>query len=155
MRIPLRALITFVMLISVAAAQQAAPPRAVSAKLAGRWHVKFSFSGTAEKNLIFDSKAKGAGFFLLLDTGPDDKAVPDPVPAVWSELSNNRVSFSGEAELPMGTCCREVGTLIFKGRFQSSTSIAGRLIFVTSVDEEESPYKFRSEVGTFIATQVK
>jgi len=88
---------------------------------------------------------------MLLDTGPDDKPVPDPAPAVWSQLTNNRVSFSGETELPLGTCCREIGTLIFKGKFQSNTSIVGKLIFVTNIDEEESPYKYSSRVGTFTA----
>lgn len=124
-----------------------------SAQLAGRWRVKFKFSGSVEKNLIFESKARGAGSFQLLDTGPDDKPVADPQPAAWSQLTNDRVSFSGEAELPIGTCCREMGTLIFKGKFSSNDSMSGKLIFVTSVDEEESPYKFRSVVGTFTATR--
>jgi hypothetical protein len=120
----------------------------------GRWRVKFSFAGEVEKNLIFDSKAGGVGSFQLLDTGPDDKPVPTPLPAVWSKLTNDRISISGDVELPLGTCCREIGTLIFKGKFNSSDSISGNLIFVTSVDEEENPYKYRSKVGSFIATRV-
>ena len=152
MRIPLRVVATCLLLMSTLAAQQTALPP--SAKLSGRWRVTFSLTGDPEKHLIFEVKPKGAGSFLLLDTGPDDKAVPDPVPAVWSELTNNRVSFSGETELQLGNCCREIGTLIFKGKFKSSTSIVGGLIFVTSVDEEESPYKYRSHIGTFTATRV-
>src|SRR6185295_5252554 len=119
MRIQLTVIIAF-LLVSVVAAQQTAPATA-SPKLTGRWRVTFSLTGDAEKHLIFEPKAKGAGSFMLLDTGPDNKAVPDPVPAIWSELSNNRVSFSGEIELPIGTCCREIGTLSFKGRFKSNT----------------------------------
>src|ERR1044071_5375090 len=69
-------------------------------------------------------------------------------------LTNNRVSFSGEVELPLGTCCREFGTLMFKGKFASADSIKGSLVFVTSIDEEESPYKFHSAVGTFTATRL-
>lgn len=130
----------------------ATPTRAM--KLNGRWRVKFTIGGV-EKNLILVSQARGVASFLLLDTGPDDKPVPDPQPAAWSQLTNDRVSFSGEAELPIGTCCREKGTLIFKGKFSSSNTISGRLIFVTSVDEEESPYRFRSVVGTFTATRVR
>jgi hypothetical protein len=122
--------------------------------LIGRWRVKFAFKGDAEKNLILDSRAKGLGSFHLLDTGPDDKPVPDPEPAAWSQLTNDRVSFSGEVELPIGTCCREWGTLMFKGKFISRNSISGKLIFVTSVDEEESPYQFHSVVGTFLASRV-
>ena len=154
MRTHLRVLLILSILISSVAARQAAPPAAVDTKLTGRWRVTFSLSGDAEKHLIFEPKANGSGSFTLLDTGPDNKPEPDPVPAVWSELSNNRISFSGETELPLGTCCREIGTLIFKGKLKSNTSIAGGLIFVTSVDEEESPYKYRSHVGTFTATLV-
>lgn len=153
MRIPLRVVVTCLLLMSTLAAQQSAPSL-TSAKLSGRWRVTFSLTGDPEKHLIFEVKPKGAGSFLLLDTGPDNKAVPDTAPAVWSELTNNRVSFSGETELQLGNCCREIGTLIFKGKFKSSTSIAGGLIFVTSVDEEESPYKYRSHIGTFTATRV-
>ena len=139
-------------------ALQATPPQAKatakqSVNPVGRWRVKFTMAGL-EKNLILISRTGGVASFLLLDTGPDDKAVPDPQPAVWSQLTEGRVSFSGDAELPIGTCCREIGTLIFKGKFSSDDSLAGKVIFITSVDEEENPYKFRSLVGTFTATRV-
>src|ERR1051325_7282401 len=124
-----------------------------ASKLQGRWHVTLKMDGL-EKNLIFEGKADGSGTFKLLDTAVDDKPVAQPVPAVWSQLTNDRVSFTGEAELPIGTCCREVGTMIFKGRFSNSNKIEGTLIFVTSVDQEESAFKFRSEVGTFTATRI-
>lgn len=122
-------------------------------KLVGRWRVTFTIS-SLKKNLVFDAKERGAGLFLLLDTGPDDTPVADPVPGAWSQLTNYRVSFSGETELPIGTCCREIGTLLFKGRFSSANTISGKVIFVTSVDEEESPYQFRTVVGVFTATRV-
>ena len=126
--------------------------QAPAAKLNGRWKVKFKMSGL-EKNVIFEAKENGAGGFKLLDTGVDDKPVAEPVPGVWSQLTNDRVSFSGETELPLGTCCREIGTMMFKGRFTSANAISGTVIFVTSVDQEESAFKFRSEVGTFTATR--
>lgn len=122
-------------------------------KLVGRWRVTFTIS-SLKKNLVFDARAKGAGLFLLLDTGPDDTPAANPLTAAWSLLTNDRVSFSGEAELPIGTCCREIGTLLFKGRFSSANTISGKVIFVTSVDEEESPYQFRTVVGAFTATRV-
>ena len=150
----MRILLTVLILLSPVVAQQTTAPAAGDAKLTGRWRVTFSLSGDPQKNLIFDSKARGAGYFTLLDTGVDNKPVPEPVPAVWSELTNNRVSFSSEVELPLGNCCREIGTLTFKGRFQNSNSITGKLVFVTSVDEEEAPYQFRSYVGTFSARRV-
>ena len=163
MRMYLRFAVASLILMSIAAVQveavhisfsQTSTSTGNAANLAGRWRVKFSLSGAGEKNLIFDSQAKGSGSFLLLDTGPSDRPVADSLPAVWSELTNNRVSFSGEVELPLGTCCREIGTLTFKGRFASTNFISGKLIFVTSIEEEESPYKFRSVVGTFTATRV-
>lgn len=119
----------------------------------GRWQVKFIVEGV-EKNLILVAQARGVGSFLLLDTAPDNKPVAEAQPAAWSQLSNNRISFSGEVELPIGTCCREMGTVIFKGKFTSNNSIAGKLIFVTNIEDEESPYKFRSAVGTFLATRI-
>jgi hypothetical protein len=146
----------FILLAVMTVAVQARLPpagAAPEAKLPGRWRVKF-IAGGLQKNLIFDARANGSGSFRLLDTGPDDKPVPVPLPAAWSWTTNDRVSFSGEAELPIGTCCREMGTLVLKGKFDSSNSISGKLIFITSVDEEESPYKFRSMVGTFTATRL-
>jgi hypothetical protein len=145
-------IVMLLVLVPIVAAQQAEP---VNPKLSGRWHVTFALQGDPKKNLIFEPQAKGAGTLRLLDTGVDDKPVADPVPAVWSELSNNRVSVTGEIELQLGTCCREVGTLIFKGKWQSSTSITGKIIFVTSIDEDESPYRLRSYIGTFTAAPVK
>ena len=106
------------------------------------------------KNLIFIARSGNVGSFLLLDTDVDDKPVKTPQPAVWTLLSNDRVSFTGQAELPLGTCCREIGTLNFKGKFDSSNSISGRLLFITSVTDDESPFKLRSEVGTFTATRL-
>ncbi|MGH9872781.1 MAG: hypothetical protein ACRD9S_09975 [Pyrinomonadaceae bacterium] len=127
--------------------------RKAPANFAGRWRVKFTMGGL-NKNLIFIAQPGNVGSFLLLDTGLDDKPVKGPQPAVWTVLSNDRVSFTGQAELPIGTCCREIGTLNFKGKFDSSNSISGRLLFVTSVTDDESPFQLRSVVGTFTATRL-
>src|SRR5688572_18194484 len=122
--------------------------------LGGRWQVKFNFSGVGEKNLVFDAKVKGAGSFLLLDTAPDGKPTVEPQPAAWSQTTHDRVNFSGEVELPIGTCCREIGTLMLKGKFNSSKTISGKVLFVTSTVDEESIIGFRSMLGTFTATRV-
>jgi hypothetical protein len=147
-------LVTIPGVVVRSALSQKAATTPAATQLEGRWRVKFKLPGGVEKNLIFDSTAKGSGSFHLLDTGPDDKPVADPVPAVWAQLSDSRVSFSAEVELPVGTCCREIGALIFKGRLTSGNSISGKLVFVTSIDEEETPYKFRSMIGTFTATRI-
>lgn len=132
--------------------QSQAPAQAPS--VTGKWQVKFHLTDGIEHKLIVDSQPKGVGSFLLVDAKADEKSESVVAPAVWAETTNQRVSFSGHLELQLGTCCREVGTLIFKGKLASNNSITGRVIFVTSVDEEESPYKFKSDAGTFTATRV-
>jgi hypothetical protein len=119
----------------------------------GRWQVKFKLIDTDEKNLVFTAQAGGDGSFQLLDTSPDNKPVPNPHAAAWS-LAKGALSISGEAELQTGACCRETGTLILKAKFVSNASISGRLIFVTNIDEDESPYKYHATSGTFTATRL-
>ena len=121
--------------------------------LTGKWRVRFNFPGVGDKNLIFESHAKGSGAFLFLDTEPDNKPVAAPLPAVWTQTTFDRVNFAGEVELPFGTCCRETGTLIFNGRFRGDKSISGKAVFVTST-EDENIIGFRSMVGTFTASRV-
>ena len=121
--------------------------------LAGKWRVRFNFPGVGDKNLIFESHAKGSGSFLFLDTEPDNKPVAAPLPAVWTQTTFDRVNFAGEVELPFGTCCRETGTLIFNGKFGADKSISGKAVFVTST-EDENIIGFRSMVGTFTASRV-
>jgi len=120
----------------------------------GRWQVKFTLLNSSEKRLVFIAQEQGDGSFQLLDTGPDNQPVAALQPATWS-LTNDHLSFSGEVELPIGTCCREMGTLIFKSKLTSANSISGKLIFVTNVDEDESPFKYHSTVGTFTASREK
>jgi hypothetical protein len=129
------------------------PAAAAARSIRGRWRVKFNLSGIGEKNLIFDSQGEGSGSFLPLDTGVDGKPEAHALPAVWSQTTNNRLSVSGEVELPLGTCCREIGTLILKGEFNSNDVIAGKAIFITSTEDDENFNGFRSTVGTFTATR--
>ena len=131
---------------------QATVQPAPAANLVGRWRVKFTLSGIGEKHLVFDAQAKSSGSFLLLDTGPDNKPVA-PMPAAWSQTTNDRVNFSGEVELPLGTCCREIGTVIFKGKFASNNYISGKAIFIASTIDEENFNGYRSMLGTFTATR--
>lgn len=127
--------------------------QAQPANLAGRWRVKFNLQGIGEKNLIFYAQARGAGSFLLLDAGPDNKPAAGPVSAAWSDTTGDRVSFSGEVELPLGTCCREIGTLIFKGKLTSSDTITGKAIFIGIGEDEENFTGFRSTRGSFTANR--
>lgn len=120
----------------------------------GRWQVKFTLVDTSEKNLVFTAHEGGDGSFQLLDTGPDNKPVPNPQAAAWS-LAKGNLSISGEVELQTGACCRETGTLILKAKLGSGNSISGKLIFVTNIDEDESPYKYHATAGTFTASRLK
>ena len=130
-----------------------AEPRAQEASLPGDWRIVLILAGV-QKNLIFKSEPKGLGSFILLDSGPYQKPPVTSLPAVWSRNTNNRVSFSGEAVLPLGTCCVELGTVVFKGTFESRDSIVGKVVFVTGIDEDESPFKLRSVIGTFTALRI-
>jgi hypothetical protein len=159
----MRFILTSFVLMSVVAVQgvafQVDSPRATvelpqAANPVGRWRVKFNLSGVGEKNLVLDAQARGAGSLLLLDAAADGKSVVGPLPAAWSQTTNDRVNFSGEVELPIGTCCREIGTLVFKGKFSSKNSIAGKVIFIMSTADEENFNGFRSSLGTFTATRV-
>ena len=156
-------LLTSLIVISLVAAQKTpvqdtlskqGVPQVQVAKLRGLWQVKFNLSGVGEKSLQFTSVAKGSGSFLPLDTEPDGKPLAERVPAIWSQTGNDRVNFAGEVELPLGTCCRETGTLIFKGKFNSGNTITGRAIFIASTVDEENFNGYRSTVGTFTAVRV-
>jgi hypothetical protein len=145
----LKSLLILFCLLSLTA--QAAAPTEMD--LTGRWQVKFTFAGRPDMHLILDAQAKGSATFLLLDTDADSKPETSPRPAAWLQTTNDRVGFSGEAEMPFGSCCRETGTLIFKGKFGSNNSLTGKVIFVGSTEEEENPIGFRAMIGTFTATR--
>ena len=126
-------------------------------EVAGRWQVKFTFAGRTEMNLVFDAKAKGDGTFLLLDTAADSKPESYPRSAAWTQTTNDRMSFSGEVELPIGDCCRETGTLIFKGKLTAAkpNSISGKVIFIASTEDDENGIGYRALAGTFTATRIR
>lgn len=129
-----------------------AQPAPAEPSLTGSWRIVLMLGGI-QKDIIFKSKPRGFGSFLFMYSSTDKSPI-NSLAAVWSRNGNNRVSFSGEAELPLGTCCTEWGTVAFKGRFESNDSIAGKVVFVTGIDEEESPYKLRSVIGTFTAKRI-
>jgi hypothetical protein len=146
----MRNLLVFLCLVLV----QSAAAQPAEKKLEGRWQVKFVFAGRSEMNLVLDAHDKDSATFLLLDTAPDSKPEAAPRPATWTATTNDRVSFSGEVELPIGTCCRETGTLIFKAKFTSNDALSGKVIFIGSTEEEENPIGFRAMIGTFTATRL-
>ena len=112
---------------------------------------QFTLVGNGEEDLILDLRNDGSATITLLDSGPDDKTPGVAQPAVWSQTTQNRINFSSEVELPIGTCCRDVGTLMLKGKLEKEDTISGRSVFVTSTIDDENIIGFRSMVGTFTA----
>jgi hypothetical protein len=132
---------------------RAAKPQQRETRPTGRWRVSLVLGGVKEE-LILEARARGFGSFFMTSGSVNSKPISTSMPAVWSQNASDAMSFSGDANLPLGTCCREMGTVMFKGRFKSADSIAGKVVFVTSIDEDESPFKLRSAVGTFTATRI-
>lgn len=126
------------------------PANAQTAKLSGRWQVKYTLTANGEKNLIIEFRENGSATMTLLDTAADGKTPSAPQPVIWSQIQD-RINFSSEVELPIGTCCRDVGTLMLKGKVEKDGSISGKSIFVTSTIDDENFTGFRSMVGTFTA----
>jgi|ERR1041385_2397816 hypothetical protein len=127
--------------------------RTETRSVSGRWRIEFALTSGEKKHLIFEAKTKGAGTLLGLDTAEGNKQAAESLPAVWSETANERVTFSGDIELPLGTCCRELGTLLLKGSFDTDNSLKGRAIFITNTTDDENFVGYRSDVGTFTATR--
>ncbi len=159
----MKLLLLFLIFSAIGSPHAVMPGRAVSdapiresqtPNLVGRWRVKFNLSGVGEKTLVLHAQAKGSGSILLLDTAPDGKPATASLPAAWSQTTANRLSFSGEAELPIGTCCREMGTLIFKGHFKPDGTISGAAIFVTGTVDVENHVGHRSLLGVFTAAPI-
>ena len=148
----MRSLVIILSLLLVSGVTGQNPP-AKDSSVVGRWQVKFTLLNSEEKNLVLVAKENGTGFVELKDTGVDNKPVPVPQPATWSR-TGDKLNISSIVELPIGTCCRETGTVIFKAKMVSGNFFSGKLVFVTDTDEEESPYKYRSTVGTFTATRL-
>jgi hypothetical protein len=119
----------------------------------GRWRVRFDLPATGTRNLIINANEGGTASMSLLDAGRDDRLASINQPATWSVTADDRISFSGEIELPIGTCCRDTGTLMLKGKLTSDDNLSGKALFVTGTIDEENFNGFRSLVGNFSASR--
>lgn len=133
---------------------RAAPGMLQHEALVGRWKITFTFASVGPKNLVLDVRSNGDASVLLLDSGPDNKPAPRPLPATISSAGNGRLNVSSEVELPYGTCCREIGTLVFKGTLGSNHSIVGKVVFIGSTEEAENPLGYRTMLGSFSAVRL-
>lgn len=116
------------------------------------WDVTFNLENGLTRRLTFISLSNGTGTFRII--GPrTTTTVNTIVPAVWSRPVPGFISFSGEVQLPIGNCCRETGTLMFKGTQSSAGgTITGRAIFASDFSPTTTPTANGIQFGTFVAT---
>jgi len=97
--------------------------------LAGRWKVEFKLSGDKEHTLQFDAQPDGKGSILLLDPVSSLNSPAEPAKAQWEQDASDQPTFSGAISFPIGNVGRDVGILVFKGKFESANSISGKVSF--------------------------
>ena len=122
-----------------------------SFNLAGRWKVKFKFSGSEEHTLRFDAQSDGKGAFLLLDTVSSLIPPAEPTKAQWEQAAPDQATFSGAIEFPIGNVGRDAGTLVFKGKFDSADSISGKVSFFREGQDLKNPATIPAKTGDFTA----
>ena len=121
--------------------------QAQSPNLIGRWNIEITFANGMRHSLRFDAQGEGKGTFLVLDPTLKVWGPAAPSPAKWAQGEGNSVTFSGPVEFPIGNVGRDAGTLVFKGKFESASLIAGEVEFAPLVGERPSKH------GTFKATR--
>ena len=119
-------------LCSIAMAQTQSP------SLLGRWNVEITFANEEHRSLRFDVQGEGKGTFLLLDPKARVWGAAKPSEAKWSQGEGNSVTFSGPVEFMLGNVGRDAGTLVFKGKFETESLIAGEVEFSPLIGDRPS-----------------
>ena len=119
-------------LCSIAMAQTQSP------SLLGRWNVEITFANEEHRSLRFDVQGAGKGTFLLLDPKLNVWGPARPSEAKWTQGDGNSVTFSGPVEFMLGNVGRDAGTLVFKGKFETSDLIIGEVEFSPLVGDRPS-----------------
>jgi hypothetical protein len=132
------------------AAQSAEAPGA--APVMGAWDVTFTWTGSnAAQKLLFIALIDGTGTFRMVGPRATNQT-PLTHPAVWTRPAQGFMSFTAEVALQTATCCRETGTLLFKGMQTTNGGvISGRAMFVNDFSVVATPGPFQTRVGTFTA----
>jgi len=123
----------------------AALSQAQSPNMIGSWKVDITFTNGDSRSLRFDARGEGKGTFLLLDPKLKVWGPAKPSDAKWSRGEGNSVTFSGPVEFMIGNVGRDAGTLVFKGKFETESLIAGEVEFSPLVGDRPS------KSGTFKA----
>ena len=119
--------------------------QAQSPNMIGRWKVEITFPNGDNRSLRFEAQGAGKGSLLLLDPRSNVWEPARPSEAKWTQGDGNSVTFSGAVEFPMGNVGRDAGTLVFKGKFETESLIAGEVEFSPLVGDGPS------KIGTFKA----
>jgi hypothetical protein len=125
----------------------AALSQAQSPNMIGAWKVEITFTNGESRSLRFDAQGAGKGTFLLLDPKLNVWGPAKPSEAKWSQEQGNSVTFSGPVEFMLGNVGRDAGTLVFKGKVQTESLIAGEVEFSPLVGDRPS------KSGTFKAVR--
>jgi hypothetical protein len=121
------------------------------------WNVSYTLisptSTNTSRQLLFMSYSNGTGTFRIigLRTTTTTQTI---FPAVYDWVTPDFISFTSEVELPLGNCCREAGTLIFKGNRSNTGVISGPVIFVVSMPIATTPLPYVIRTGNFVATPI-
>lgn len=121
--------------------------------LSGRWKVEFKFSGNEEHSLRFVATSEGKGSFLLLDAGSNLNPPAEPMQAQWEQTVPRKVTFSGGTQFAIGNVGRDAGTLVFKGSFETSNAISGKVFFFREGQNPKDPDTVPAKTGDFKATR--
>jgi hypothetical protein len=97
--------------------------------------------------LHFDAQGEGKGSFEVVDPRAKVWGATTHFEAKWTPGEGNSVTFSGPVEFMLGNVGRDAGTLLFKGKFETASLIAGEVEFASLVGERPSKH------GTFKATR--
>jgi hypothetical protein len=125
----------------------AALSHAQSPHMIGSWKVDITFTNGESRSLRFDAQGAGKGSFLLLDPRSKVWGPGKPSEAKWTQGEGNAVTFSGPVEFPLGNVGRDPGTLVFKGKLETETSITGEVDFSPLIGDQPSKH------GTFKAVR--
>jgi hypothetical protein len=119
--------------------------QAQSPNMIGRWKVEITFPNGDNRSLRFDAQDAGKGSLVLVDPRSDHWEPARPSEAKWTQGPGNSITFSGAVEFLIGNVGRDAGTLVFKGKFETESLIAGEVEFSPLVGDRPS------KSGTFKA----
>jgi hypothetical protein len=127
-------------LILMLIAQTVAVSQAQSPNLIGRWNVEITFANEEHRSLRFEARSDGQATLAMADPHSAAWGAAQPSEAKWSRGEGNAVTFSGPVEFLLGNVGRDAGTLVCKGKFETSDLITGEVEFSPLVGERPSKH---------------